>query len=89
MKRAFAAAACLALVGCFEKDVWAGFVYPDKSNLSKYRVVGNFPTLDECRRAAVGLIRQESWSRADFECGLNCKASRGADGPLVCKQTSR
>lgn len=74
------------LSACFS-DEWVGFVYPDKANLTIHAAIGNFPTLEECRRSAMSIL--SVMGRADsgsYECGLNCKSS----GELqVCDKTER
>ena len=73
--------AFLMLNGCSER--WTGIVYPEKSNLSNFRNIGEFKSLDECRNEAIYTLKKiAASSQGDFECGLNCKGS-------VCKETSR
>ena len=64
-------------------DSWTGIVYPDRSNLSNFKNIGEFQSLDECRNEAVYFLRRISAQYSgDFECGLNCKG-------LTCEETSR
>jgi hypothetical protein len=80
------ALAASLMLGCSER--WEGYVYPDKSNLSKHRFVGQFESLEECRRTALSeLSRLSAINRGDYECGLNCEAH--ASGLRVCKKTER
>jgi hypothetical protein len=66
---------------CTER--WTGIVYFDKSNLSNFKNIGEFKSLEECRNEAIYLLRSNSsQSSGDFECGLNCNG-------LTCEETSR
>ena len=77
----------IALGGCGE-DEWDGHVYPDKTNLLKSEYLGRYPSLAECRAAALAKISLLPIpARADYECGLNCKPS--GYGVLVCEKTLR
>jgi hypothetical protein len=79
----------LALIGAtaacdYFFQEWDGFVYPDRSNLTRSTYVGKFKTLEDCRAgalAALGTNRQ-----GDYECGLNCKPRNGVN---VCSRTER
>jgi hypothetical protein len=64
-------------------DSWTGIVYPDRSNLSNFKIIGEFKSLDECRNESIYFLRRISAQYSgDFECGLNCKG-------LICEETSR
>ena len=64
-------------------DRWTGIVYPDRSNLSIFKNIGEFKSLELCRNEAIFALRRiSSQYSGDFECGLNCKG-------LVCEETSR
>lgn len=64
-------------------DSWTGIVYPDKSNLSNFKKIGEFKSLDECRNESIYFLRKISAQYSgDFECGLNCKG-------LTCEKTSK
>ena len=64
-------------------DSWTGIVYPDKLNLSNFKNIGEFKSLEECRNESVYFLRKISAQYSgDFECGLNCKG-------LTCEETSR
>ena len=77
----------IALGGCGE-DEWDGHVYPDKTDLLKSEYLGRYPSLAECRAAALAKISLLPIpARADYECGLNCKPS--GYGVLVCEKTLR
>ena len=87
--RALVLLGCLVLAGCFEEE-WRGFVYPNRNDLTQHREVGAYGSLEECRSAAIAAIDAAGWGgRADYECGLNCKAKLGPSGPLVCERTER
>lgn len=81
----------LLVVGCDALEEyfgsWDGYVYPDRSDLTRHIYIGRFKTLEECRAAAFRTIAARSHvSRADYECGLNCKSR---DGFNVCSRTER
>lgn len=62
---------------------WTGVVYADRQNLSNYRLIGVFDSLENCRSEAIYALRQISPNNdGDYECGLNCEGS-------VCKKTAR
>jgi hypothetical protein len=64
-------------------DSWIGIIYPDKSDLSNFKNIGEFKTLDECRNESIHFLRGISAQYSgDFECGLNCNGS-------TCEETSR
>ena len=75
------------LVGCDDDD-WTGHVYPDKDHLLDDQYVGTYPSLSECRGAALAVISLlPDPTRADWECGLNCEPWAG--GVLACEKTLR
>ena len=79
--------AVLLILGIFVlkkcTDRWTGIVYPDKSNLSIFKKIGEFNSLEVCRNEAVSVLRRiSSQYSGDFECGLNCKG-------VVCEETSK
>ena len=49
-KIALASLIVLVLTAC-SADVWTGFVYPDRSDLSVDISVGEHPSLSECQEA--------------------------------------
>jgi hypothetical protein len=50
-------------------QTWKGYVYPDKSNLSKFIELGEFRSEEECSAAAVNTLRRvSSISAGDYEC---------------------
>ena len=64
-------------------DSWTGIVYPDRYNLSNFKNIGEFKSLELCRNQAVYVLRSMSAQYiGDFECGLNCRAAS-------CEETSR
>jgi hypothetical protein len=86
-----ATALVLTLGGCDAIEEffgsWDGYVYLDRSDLTQHIHVGRHKTLEECRIAARRVIFQRSDpSRADYECGLNCKPRGGIN---VCSRTER
>ena len=88
MQLLFAIAVVLGLYFLFfaGEDRWSGYVYPDANNLSVHRSIGDYPTLEECRAAALGTIRAGGWQNADYECGLNCEPHSHM-GINVCEKT--
>ena len=77
--------AVIGVVGCdYFFQEWQGFVYPDRSNLTRSVYVGKFKTLEDCRAAAVAALGPNR--QGDYECGLNCKPRNGVN---VCSRTER
>ena len=58
---------CLLLMGCSEEE-WVGVVYPSRDDLTQYREIGPFGSLEECQAGAVSTINAAGWERADYEC---------------------
>lgn len=83
-----AGASLVALVGC-TPDRWTGFAYPDKHNLAHHENLGDFESLQACRAGARARLGDTFPSGSDYECGLNCEASRDLPGMNVCKVTER
>lgn len=82
-----AGVAVLCLLGCGQE--WTGYAYPDRNDLTEYRRVGTFQSLEECRAESLNLLRELVRSpeqRGDFECGLNCRYRNGLN---VCDRTER
>jgi hypothetical protein len=78
-----------AATGC-KPDAWQGFVYPNRSDLSRHQSIGPFRSLEECRAASLDRLAQlNAIYRGDFECGLNCKPSESMSGLNVCEETLR
>lgn len=81
--------AATVLFGC-GADVWEGFVYPNKNDLTRHRALGAFASLEECRAAARRYLADlGALERGDYECGRNCKASSSLPGIKVCDETVR
>ena len=78
----------LLCTGCSDK--WEGFVYPNKDDLTKHRSLGHFPSLEECRAAARGMLEElKALERGDYECGKNCDDGSTFGGIKVCEDTLR
>ena len=75
------------VAGCGE-DEWAGYVYPNKDDLTRHEYIGVYPSLFDCRDAALAKISLlPNRTRADYECGLNCEPA--GSGVSVCEKTLR
>ena len=75
----------LFLCGC--GDSWQATVYPNKNNLKDYKHLGEFTSIDECRRSCLGYLEDiHSLNKGDYECGKNCKYNSG-DDMYVCEET--
>lgn len=72
----------LALSSC-QGDRWLGFVYPDRNNLLIHKVIGEYPTLNECLTA----VNRAAGESGSYECGLNCKESETGSGLYICQRT--
>lgn len=70
----------LSLSACTKKEQWIGFVYPDKSNLRDYKIIGEFSTLNDC----LGSVNVSVASNGSYECAKNCDKSKT---PMVCEET--
>lgn len=72
------------LSGCGSGNRWLGFVYPDKTNLIEYRIVGEFRDLNDCLSA----VNKAAGPNGAYECGLNCKPSEVPGSDLyACERT--
>ena len=66
---------------------WKAFIYPDRYNLYSHEIIGNYPSLEECRAASRAYLQAiGSRTKGDYECGLNCKASGYTDA-MICQKT--
>ena len=85
----------IALIGALvwyfwpEDDTWRGWVYPSASNLMVDRFIGQYSSLEDCRRAATSIIANFGWENADYECGLNCKRDSSIADFWICEDTLR
>jgi hypothetical protein len=83
--------AALMLTGCSER--WEGFVYPNKNALTTHLYIGNYTSLEDCRRSAQwNLAAMGKSSLGDYECGLNCEPIKGAidlNKIRVCGKTEK
>ena len=72
-------------------DVWTGYLYPNKYDLTQHVETGAYESLENCRAATLA----EAWRRGftanqiDYECGLNCKLSDTGSGLSICEETKR
>jgi len=96
MKKTFLVLLAILLIptssNSFFGEKWQGWVYPDKSNLTKFVSVGkDFKSLSDCRAACVNKIKSSNYQNADYECGLNCKPMNPNDpnSVMICKKTER
>ena len=77
-----------ALDAC-SPDEWTGFVYPNRSDLTKHIEIGAFDSFEGCKTSAINTMRQNNWQASgDYECGRNCRPSEYG-GWQVCKETKR
>lgn len=70
-----------------KKDIWSGYFYPNKDNLSEWvESDSKFKSLEECRNWAnnKAIELKLDITQYDYECGLNCKYK---DGFNICKET--
>jgi len=75
------------LNGC--GDSWQGWVYLDKTDLTRSISLGEFSTVDECRESARDMLSaRNALYSGDYECGLNCKYDSSMD-INVCEDTIR
>lgn len=80
--------ALLLLAGC-DRPQWQGWIYPDKTDLTRSIEIGPYKTLDACRvavlRATRNMIDPYGW---DYECGFRCKPDPRL-GINVCARVPR
>ena len=77
------------LASCGEEK-WEGFVYPNKNDLTVYRNIGVYESLESCRSATWYMLSEiSSIERGDYECGLNCEYRSGMGGIKICEKTER
>ncbi len=77
-----------ALDAC-SPDEWTGFVYPNRSDLTKHIEIGAFDSFEGCQSSAINTMRRNNWQvSGDYECGLNCRPSEYG-GLQVCEETKR
>ena len=89
LKTFFLISSALLLSSCYIKK-WEGFVYPDKNDLTVYRNIGVYESLESCRAASLNTLSQISTiEKGDYECGLNCENRSGMGGIKVCEKTER
>ena len=68
----------IILTGC--SDRWQSKVYLNKQNLTNYRIIGEFSSLEECRDASLNYLRGiKSLNTGDYECGKNCSYNSELD----------
>lgn len=78
----------LALLGCGGADEWNGVAYPDGSDLLNHHELGAYPSLEQCREAALSYLEEiGSADSGDYECGRNCEAK--GYGVMICEETRR
>ena len=68
------------------KNIYQGFIYPDRRNMIDDITIGVFHELQQCREVAIEIIARSGWTKADYECGKNC---RGKTKPFICEETPR
>jgi hypothetical protein len=77
--------------GCGQ-DHWLATIYPDKATLTSFLDLGEYTSLEKCRRASKSFLSfMGRTGSGDYECGKNCKPFIKDDpNPLmVCKITAR
>ena len=68
-------------------DSWQATVYPNKEDLTNYKHLGKFSSLEECRDACLGYLEGiNALNRGDYECGKNCKYKSESD-LYMCEET--
>ena len=79
-----------SLMSCAKQDKWAAIGYPNKNDLTQFRNLGDFETLESCR-AVVRAWRDGmvDSSGTDYECGKNCAGAPTEGSPAVCEATER
>lgn len=72
----------LALLGCGGEEEWNGVAYPDGSDLLNHHELGVYPSLEQCREAALTYLEEiGSADSGDYECGRNASWITAAAAP--------
>ena len=78
------------LASCGKSDKWSAFGYPKASDLTDFRYLGDFESLESCRAAVrawrIGITDSGA---TDYECGKNCDGVPIRDRPVMCETTER
>ena len=84
-----------------DNDLWLGTVHPDRANLTAWKHIGTFRSLQDCRKASQAHIRGRRVVECDilkkcdtvstYECGLNCRLRYDGTPGLVftCEKTEK
>lgn len=82
----------LVLGGCFTDkgpESWTAWIYPDKTNTKRSMELGNFKSLEMCRKASIDkLTALDLMTRGDYKCGLRCEYNQGLKS-LICENTAK
>jgi hypothetical protein len=74
----------IILTGC--SDRWQSKVYLNKQNLTNYRIIGEFSSIEECRDASLNYLRGiKALDTGDYECGKNCTYNSALD-EYICEK---
>ena len=69
---------------------WRGFLWPVKTERAYELSLGQFESLDACRRIALIRILASGWKGgADWECGLNCVPASFPKGAWTCEDRTQ
>lgn len=70
----------------FKQDRWLGFYYPDRSDLSNYKVSNEeFKSFEECKNWVRYISSGKLDTNYDYECGKNCRMDNY--GMYICDET--
>ncbi len=92
MKLALAGFIALITLGVAEasETPWRGFLWPVKTDQTYTMTLGEFETLDACRRTAIIKVLAAGWDDDAFwECGLNCTRRAAPKGEWACEDRTR
>ncbi len=88
----FITVTALLLAGCFTErgpDVWTAWIFPDKSNIKRNMEIGQFKSIEECRKASLDKLASLNISnRGDYKCGLRCGYNEGLK-TIICEKTMK
>jgi hypothetical protein len=78
------------MISCSKRESWSAFAYPNANDLSDFRYLGQFKSLESCR-AAIHAWRTDMRVVADtdYECGKNCDGVPSAGRPVICESTEK
>jgi hypothetical protein len=90
MKILLTSALFLVILSSCKENKWEAIVYDDMNDLSEYKILGVFDSLEICRDASASYLIQSNLQQVgDYECGLNCEFREGWGNTRICEKTEQ